>query len=340
MSDDWDAMAAGAIAAWGGAPAGLRLVKARENVVFRAELPGGPVALRLHRPGYQSAAAIRSELIWTGMLADRGLPVPAPVPTLSGELVHPRGDRLASCVAWLDGDPLGAAETPLAGDRETWRGRMVRVGRLLADLHATSDGLALPEGFVRPSWDTDGLLGPDPLWGPFWQNPAFSPADRRIISEARAHAVSRLDTLAAAGADYGLIHADVLRENLLDDGTRLAVIDFDDSGFGFRLLDLATAIVQSLEEPMLPVLVEGLCEGYGSRDGFVQPLPQDLALFVMLRTFASAGWIATRAAADDPRQAFDAGRAVRMARHVLRGTLPWTASRSARFGPVCGSGDA
>jgi hypothetical protein len=39
----------------------------------------------------------------------------------------------------------------------------------------------------------------------------------------------------------------------------------------------------------------------------------------MLRTFASAGWIATRAAANDPRQRFYAARALRMARLVLDG---------------------
>lgn len=326
MTGDWGAMAAAALAAWGGDPASLRLVKARENVVFRAELPGGPVALRLHRPGYQTETAIRSELVWTAMLAERGQPVPAPVPMLGGALTVQAGDRVSSCVRWLEGEPLGAAERPLDGDPGLLQARMARVGRLLADLHATTDALTLPEGFERPEWNLAGLVGPAPLWGLFWTNPAFSGEERRIILQARDLAVSRLTTLDRDGADYGLIHADVLRENILDHEGRLALIDFDDSGFGFRLYDLATAIVQSLEEPLLPRLVEGLLDGYAAHRGKGCVDCDDLALFLMLRSFASAGWIATRAAPDDPRQAFYATRALRMARHLLSGTLPWEAS--------------
>ena len=32
----------------------LTFVKMRENTVFRADTPDGPIALRLHRPGYRS----------------------------------------------------------------------------------------------------------------------------------------------------------------------------------------------------------------------------------------------------------------------------------------------
>uniref|UniRef100_UPI003524367F hypothetical protein n=1 Tax=Salmonella enterica TaxID=28901 RepID=UPI003524367F len=81
--------------------------------------------------------------------------------------------------------------------------------------------------------------------------------------------------------------------------------------------------VQSLEEPGLPAIVQGLIRGYRSRRGLS---PQDearLPLFVMLRTFASAGWIATRAAPDDPRQGFYAGRALKLAASVLNGSSPW-----------------
>ncbi|MFZ5749592.1 MAG: phosphotransferase enzyme family protein [Pseudomonadota bacterium] len=323
MTDDWGAMAAAALAAWGGDARTLRLVKARENVVFRAELAGGPVALRLHRPGYQTEAAIRSELIWTGLLARRGLPVPAPVLTASGDLTARAGGRVASCVSWLGGDPVGAAETPLSGDADEQRALMTGIGRLLSRLHAETDRLTLPPSFERPVWNAEGWLGADPLWGRFWENPAFTPADLGIIQEARAFARKRLETMPLKPGDFGLIHADVLRENLLRSGEALALIDFDDCGFGHRLYDLATAVVQSLEEPGLPMIVAGLCAGYAADRGRKGAIPGDLALFVMLRTFASAGWIATRAGPDDPRQAFYAGRARRMAGHVLAGTAPW-----------------
>lgn len=128
----------------------------------------------------------------------------------------------------------------------------------------------------------------------------------------------------AEGADVGPIHADVLRENVLKDGDDLLLIDFDDSGFGFRMYDLATAVVQSLEEPNLPLLAAGLLEGYRGHRDLDQNAGRRLALFIGLRTFASAGWIITRASPDDSRQQFYAARAIRMAHHILDGTAPWT----------------
>ena len=49
--------------------------------------------------------------------------------------------------------------------------------------------------------------------------------------------------------DRGLIHADLLGENILDDGAGLRLIDFDDCGWGFRFYDLGTAMLQSLGRP-------------------------------------------------------------------------------------------
>lgn len=314
-----DALAHDALRHWG-ADAPPRLVKNRENIVYDVTLPGPRrAALRLHRPGYQSRESIAAELRWTAALAASGLPVPMPIPTLEGGLMAEAGGRRVSCVAWIEGVPIGVAELPLGGSRAEKRALMAEVGDLVARLHDATDALGLPADLPRPVWDATGFLGRRPLWGPFWENPAFSAPERAVIGEARALAGEQLAGLSAA--DRGLIHADVLRENLLRmAGGGLALIDFDDSGWGFRLYDLATAIVQSLEEPDLPAIAAGVIEGYRRR----RPLDEAaLPLFVMLRCFASAGWIATRAAPEDPRQRFYAERAVRMARHLLSGTAPW-----------------
>ena len=45
---------------WGMVGAKLTLIAERENIVFRADHHTGQYALRLHRPGYQSAAMISS----------------------------------------------------------------------------------------------------------------------------------------------------------------------------------------------------------------------------------------------------------------------------------------
>ncbi len=94
----------------------VRLIKARENVVYEIALPSGRAALRLHRVGYQSEDAIRSELWWCASLAERGVPVARPVRALDGTLVVSVGPgAVASVVAWVEGEPLGEAGVALSG---------------------------------------------------------------------------------------------------------------------------------------------------------------------------------------------------------------------------------
>lgn len=311
-------VARGALDAWGGAARDPRPVALRENAVFDAELRDGRrVALRLHRPGYQDAAGIAAELDWTAALAKGGFPVPAPVPTRAGGWWTPAGDRMATCVRWLDGAPVGEGGRPLRGDPV---GLMAEVGALLARVHTATDNLALPRDLPRHAWDAAGLLGEAPLWGRFWETGATDAAGRALLSEAREVSAARLAALARA--DFGLIHADVLRENLLRTPRGLALIDFDDSGWGYRMFDLGTAMVQNLDEPQAAAMAAALLDGYAA----LRPLPApaaDLTLFTALRAFASAGWILTRTAPDDPRRISHTDRALRMARAVIDGHAGW-----------------
>jgi Ser/Thr protein kinase RdoA (MazF antagonist) len=303
---------------WGstGSP---RLIKDRENAVYEIALPNGDrAALRLHRPGYQSAAAIRSELWWMARLAEAGVPVPRPVLTRGGALVAEVGGRAASVVSWVEGEQIGDGATPLEDDAAAVTSRYRALGALIAAMHDETDGLALPPDFERLSWNRVAYTGEEPLWGRFWENPSLSPDEAALLRAARAEADAALARHETDGADFGLIHADVLRENVLTHEGRLSLIDFDDSGFGFRAYDLATAEVQGLEDPMNAAASLALHEGYRAARRADAPPLGDVTLFVALRTFASCGWIVTRAAPDDPRQRFYADRAVRAAQRLLR----------------------
>jgi len=311
--------------AWG-ATAPPQTVAERENAVYRIALPSGPAALRLHRAGYQSAAAIRSELWWLAGLAAAGLPVPAPVrrPGGAASLRLPDG-RLATAVAWLDGAPSGEGGTPLAGTPGEQAARHRRLGRLVARVHDATDRLALPRGFVRPRWDAAGLLGPKPRWGRFWAAPWLSAAEARALLAARRHARRALARHAAAaagaGAGFGLIHADVLRENVLLRPDGPALIDFDDAGWGFRLYDLGTVLSQDLAEPALPDLAAALADGYAGLRPLSRADRDGLALFTLLRCLASAGWPIGRLPPDDPRPRRYAERALGLAEAVLGGAI-------------------
>lgn len=289
-----------AAAHWGGTP--LRLIRNRENAVFEMRLPSGArAALRLHRQGYQPEAAIRSELWWCAALAEQGVAVPAALPDREGRLlVTLSSGRSASVIEWIEGEPLGEAGVPFPTPLPLLLDRHRALGHLIRRLHDTTARLTLLPDFQRPRWDLDGLTGEAPFWGRFWDHPSASPDQRATLIRARHALRERL----AALPPVQLIHADVLRENVLVNDRSVYLIDFDDSGWGFPLYDLGTTMSQNLYEPAYADIRDALMEGYGTAD-------RDMVeTMTLARTCASVGWTMPRLAADDPINARHIARAV------------------------------
>jgi Ser/Thr protein kinase RdoA (MazF antagonist) len=91
----------------------------------------------------------------------------------------------------------------------------------------------------------------------------------------------------------------------------VSLIDFDDSGFGFRLHDLGTALVQTFQHPEQPQIRAALMAGYGTGD-------QDMVkAFTLARALSSVGWTMPRLQPDDPVQKSHLARAISLAGQVL-----------------------
>lgn len=294
-------LAGEAARAWGIPDGPLRMISYRENAVFEVRLPDGrPAALRLHRPGYMDEAALRSEIQWLSALAAEGVPVPRPIPAHTGAMlikVHDsHGPRRATMLDWIAGRPIGASRQPLQLQGSQRRHVFHTLGAGMAKLHANSDVWALPAGFSRHAWDRDGLVGDCPFWGRFWDVAGIGPDSGLALADLRDRIDDTLGN--APSLDYGLIHADLVRENVLMDGDTLHFIDFDDAGFGWRMFDIATALLPNLEEPDADDLCRSLLEGYRS----CRPLQgADLAalpMFLVIRALSYVGWFASRPEVD------------------------------------------
>ena len=265
------------------------LLAERENRVYRLDIAENtPTILRVHRRDFRSNDEVKSELQWMAQLSQEGLTVPLPLPARDGTLFAEIEGYQVNRLSWLNGTPLGETNQPLQlKDRV---GTFQKIGETMARLHKISDDWALPANFTRHHWGHDGLLGGQPLWDRFWENPQLSAHQLNIINEARNKA-SQVLREKAETLDYGLIHADMVRENILlsDDGIQL--LDFDDGGFGFRLFDVATALFKNRPESDYPELEQALIAGYHR----VRPLDvQELRLFTLLRSFTYVGWIISR----------------------------------------------
>jgi Ser/Thr protein kinase RdoA (MazF antagonist) len=293
------ALALAALAHWPIEPARIEPLKMRENAVFAVDEAGGRrVVLRIHRRGYHSDEALRSEALWLDGLREHGIEVPRVVPSRAGrtfEVVeHVDGPRQVDVFEWIDGRQLGAVDESLAAEPEWIRSVHETVGEPAARIHAQSSAWHPPPGFRRHAWDREGLVGERPFWGRFWELEALGAAERRLFERLRAALDVELRRFGTAPDRFGLIHADLVPENVLVDGEHVRVIDFDDAGFGWHLFELATTLYFIRREPCYELARDALVAGYRRR----RPLPDEalalLPAFLAARGTTYLGGVHTR----------------------------------------------
>jgi Ser/Thr protein kinase RdoA (MazF antagonist) len=290
-----------ALQAFGVTPADIRFVHLSENITFKVTdaQDGSPLVLRLHRPWYHNIDELRSERLWTRALMRAGVAAPEPLLTLDGDdfaevEVPATGERRWSGLArWVDGEMLAdvvAYETDLAA-RER---HFARLGAIIARMHDQATGWTLPAGFKRHAVDADGLMGQEPFWGPFWDHAILSPAERRLLLDTRDTLHRALTRYGKPARTFSLIHADLHPRNVVINGAYAAVIDFDDTGFGWHQYDLAVALVSYQDHSEFAAFRDACIAGYRSVRAMAE---QDLALlpmFLLIRDMVQIGWFHQR----------------------------------------------
>lgn len=295
----------------------LKLLNHGENTTFRVEDARGRLrVLRLHRPGYQTTTAIRSELMWLSALArDTDLRVPAPITGRDGGTVQVVSHRLV--------------EQPHACTLLTWIPGRFRIrggshadyalmGRLGAELHQHGAQWKRPAGFRRRAWTEKGLVSPNALWGDPIGAPYLRAAQRRVLEAARERLLDELGEYGRAKDRFGLIHADLHTGNVLVHEGRAYPIDFDDCGAGWFMYDAAVSLLTSLQHPKYADAKAGYLEGYRSVRDLDDIHVDAIDRFIIARRLAITGWLTKRA--DNPR----------LARWLPR-IVKWTLTVSRRY---------
>jgi len=290
-----------ALKLWGIEQASLDLLKHRENAVYGVTTENGTrYVMRVHRYNYHSDAELRSEFQWMTALNEYGVHTPAVIPAQSGELFRvvsvdgvPEA-RQCDLFGWVDGVPLGSIEEGVEGDTHTLANSYRIIGELAAKVHKHAIGWQLPEGFTRHHWDVDGLVGENPFWGRFWELQALTSEQRNLILNARELVRGQLIEFGRGNDRYSLIHADFLPENLMVSGDDINLIDFDDSGFGWHLFELATSLFFQLGQDHFDVVFNAMVEGYRKERKLPGSHLEMMPVFFMARAFTYLGWVHTR----------------------------------------------
>lgn len=284
----------GALPAWGlDETTDLRLLTISENATFRACTASGEERIfRVHRPDYHTRAEIASELAWISALkADGAVVTPAPIPLVDGSLIADvdDGGHLRHVVSF----EFVAGREPSPDDAlAPW---FRELGRVHARLHGHAERWTRPHDFVRKVWNFQTMVGDRPLWGDWRAGIGLDAPGRALLDRTIAVLDDRLRAYGEGRDRFGLVHADLRLANLLVDGDRLSLIDFDDCGFSWFLYDFAAAISFIEHEPQVPELLASWLEGYRE----TRPLSGEdeamMPIFVMLRRILLTAWIASHA---------------------------------------------
>ena len=254
-------------------------VQPLNHFLFPYEKDGaGYMARVLDEPSYQEQLA---EAAWVHYLAEGGIGVARPVPSVAGALVEKAtvgGDEY--CVVSLERVP-GAPPTAEEWERPLFR----ELGRTIGRMHRLTEEFHLEHpGLERADWHAAEIYDPGFI--------------REASGKARARCaeiVAQVRALPRDPATYGLIHGDIHQWNFHLVGGRPVFFDTQECEPHFFAHDLGVLINSAVEESFnggdinvyAETFVGELLDGYAVERTLTAEWVERLPLFIKLREVMS-----------------------------------------------------
>jgi Ser/Thr protein kinase RdoA (MazF antagonist) len=302
-----------------------------QNRLFHISIPNcGQQVLRLSQPG-SVTKQIESELMVLKHLSQTTtFKVPSPIADRRGQLsttIYENGQPDSTPVAmfsFVTGEVLSK--------RIPSSDMMFRVGKILSQLDLalkhTDQALNSSPSKSRPKRDGEKIVhwsisqlikhqgdyrflhGKGPGRG-------LSPKIIEVADRLR-HNYRRFKGI----LPHQLLHADANLTNLVFDGTRIGILDFDNMGYGPRIYELMAPIYSIYELELsdnihissnaLSPLTEALLAGYGANIRLSDAELESIPLIQAIKLFGAMGWMVSRKDQSQSRRLLEQGGEARL----------------------------
>jgi Ser/Thr protein kinase RdoA (MazF antagonist) len=286
------------------------------NLLYRVTTASGErFMLRLATPGWRTFEDLQSEALWLDALRrETTLSVPRIVPARSGEYVLPMSrpgvPRIwnTSLMNWVPGRSL----RHYLSERN-----LEKMGALFAELHLHAASWTPPIGFTTRRFEhwlsrgeenliVDGQQSVDMTAQPDSVS-AMPSCTRDLLDRLHRHVESAYATIDRS--DLRVIHCDLWHDNIKVYRGVLHPLDFEDTVWGFRVHDIAMAMLDLLEDT-------------------------DETRYARLLAAFRCGYQVHEAWPDDPMEPFQIGRLLWKINWVARRQPEWLMSTIERHIPL------
>ena len=160
------------------------------------------------------------------------------------------------------------------------------LGEIAATIHKHSKTWTPPEFYTRIEWDWDATFGDG--WNNFY---GAHYRDTEVLSESDFEAIDacaylmrkRIEAYGKAADRYGMIHSDLRMSNLLENGSEITVLDFDDCGRGWYMYDIAGIVGFMEHRPDLQAIIDEIVRGYKKIMPLSKQDEEEIPTFIMMR---------------------------------------------------------
>ena len=278
-------------ALWGADPGSVRLVNNGINIVYRFEVSGRGMFLKVCAAANRSMLEQRAATEYLQHLASNGADVCAPVLSRNGRLIEEYRWDDDIFLNWVTDEATGrviSLDAPTVAEFRAW-------GVALGKMHRAA------ESYV-PSDELTYLT-----WKDLWQqtHDGMDPEDSEPVWDEYEQLNPWLASLPETPNVYGLTHTDIRTENAMWDGERVRIIDFDEPVYHWYASDVMRPFLEFAQlpadefDPLFDAFVAGYREVREFSDKWVEELPR----FARMKNLGFYWWDSVNSREDRPGHA-------------------------------------